>query len=100
MVGSEVHFLPEATILSKDGETLIWGSLSLGILVPSSATLWVSYAAGLSGLAFLWLSVTLLGTSAPRPDRLVWIGDPVSLQLRSANAPEWVLTLPSLRWNW
>ena len=36
MTGLEVCFLPEATILSEGGVTMVWESPFLVILVPSS----------------------------------------------------------------
>ena len=59
---------------SSDSGTL---QFFLVIPVPSSCfsdtTLWVSYAAGLGELVFLWLLVNLSRKSAARPDRPVGI---------------------------
>ena len=94
MAGLEVHFLPEATIISEGGVTLVLGSLFLGIPVLSScfssATIWVSYEAGLSGLVLSGLFATLSETSIAEPDRSAWRSDSVFLQLWSASALTWV----------
>ena len=65
MAGLNVHFLPEATILSEDEMTFVQGPSFIGFQIPSnhssSATESVSCGNSLSGLVSLWLIEILSG---------------------------------------
>ena len=83
MVYLEEYFLPGATTLGEGGVIWGWASLHLVILVHSScflgATILASYEVNLCGPVFMWLLITLSGTSAAGPDR--WVCRAVSESL-------------------
>ena len=69
MAGLEVHFLPEG----EGGVTLVWESLFLPIPVPSScfssATVWVSCGASLSGLVWGLVLISPCSPTNLTPDK-------------------------------